>query len=95
MRYQEEVIQLVFDERERQDEEWGEQNHDPILWTAILIEEVGEFAKAAIHKKFGGPDADNVLAEAVQCAAVSLAIIECLLRNKPRNLPPMPPRIDL
>jgi NTP pyrophosphatase (non-canonical NTP hydrolase) len=82
MRHQEQAIQLVFEERERQDEKWGEQNHDPILWTAILTEEVGEFAKSALHQKFGGPDADNVMTEAVQCAAVSLAIIESLLRKK-------------
>lgn len=82
MRTQEQAIKLVFDERQRQDEKWGEQNHEPILWTAILSEEVGEFSKAALHQKFGGPDADNVLVEAVQCAAVSLAIVESLLRNK-------------
>jgi NTP pyrophosphatase (non-canonical NTP hydrolase) len=82
MKIQEEAIQLVFDERQRQDEMRGEQNHKPLLWTAILSEEVGEFAKASLHQEFGGPDADNVLAEAVQCAAVGLAIVECLLRNK-------------
>jgi len=76
-------LELILSERFAQDQKWGEQNHAPLLWVAILTEEVGELSKAALHQEFGGPDAENVLAEAVQCAAVSLAIVECLLRNPP------------
>lgn len=76
----------ILQERKRQDNKWGEQNHDPYTYLAILIEEVGEFAQAALHLKFGG-DADKNKAaemrkEAVHVAAVALAIVECLDRGK-------------
>ncbi len=38
----------VLDERNRQDQLWGEQNHDPFTYLAILGEEVGEANKAAL-----------------------------------------------
>ncbi len=72
----------VLAERERQEEKWGEQNHDPFTYLAILTEEVGELSEAALHSRFGGPEADNIRAEAVQVAAVALAIVECLDRGK-------------
>lgn len=68
-------------EREWQDARWGVQNHDPITWSAILTEECGEFAQAALHHKFGGHAAVSLRKEAVQVAAVAVAIIECLDRN--------------
>ena len=36
----------VVAERDRQDAKWGEQNHNPPVWLAILTEEVGELATA-------------------------------------------------
>lgn len=78
----EQALDLIFTERENQDEKWGEQNHSPILWTAILTEEVGEFAQAALHQEFGGEKSNNVLTEAVQCAAVAFNIVESLIRNR-------------
>ena len=42
----------VLCERGRQDAKWSEQNHDPITYLAILTEEVGEFAQAALHNRF-------------------------------------------
>jgi NTP pyrophosphatase (non-canonical NTP hydrolase) len=71
----------VLRERARQDGKWGEQNHDPILWSAILTEEVGEYTQAALHHRFGGHKAVKLRDEAVQVAAVALAIIECIDRN--------------
>ncbi len=75
------AIKDVLDERARQDEKWGEQNHDPFTYLTVLIEEVGELAQAALHKRFGGPADENLRAEAVQMAAVALAIVECLDRD--------------
>jgi NTP pyrophosphatase (non-canonical NTP hydrolase) len=72
----------ILAERKRQDEKWGEQNHDAITYLAILIEECGELAQAALHYKFGGPEALGVRNEAVQVAAVALAIVQCLDRNE-------------
>jgi len=78
---QADIIADVMAERFKQDKKWGEQNHDPVTFLAILVEEVGELAEAALHLKFGGPKAANVREEAVQTAAVAIAILECLDRD--------------
>lgn len=77
----EQAIRDILAERQRQDEKWGEQNHSPFAWTTILVEEVGEFAQAALHYKFGGPAAINLRAEMIHVAAVALQIIECIDRD--------------
>jgi len=76
----------IGNERRKQDKKWGEQNHDPIVWVAILMEEVGELAQAAIETRFvdmgkhGG--IENVREEAVHVAAVAVAFVESLDRDK-------------
>jgi NTP pyrophosphatase (non-canonical NTP hydrolase) len=71
----------ILAEREAQDQKWGEQNHDPETWVAILTEEVGEFSQAVLHWRFGGHASSNLRVEAIQTAAVALAIVECCDRN--------------
>lgn len=75
------AVKDVLAERIRQTAKWGVQNHDPITWVAILSEECGEFAQAALDHKFGGKAASGLREEAVQCAAVALQIVEYLDRN--------------
>ena len=76
------VLEEVVAERRRQDAKWGEQNHDPFLYGTILMEEVGEFAQAALKARFDeGKTLDNVREEAIQVAAVAVAIVECLDRG--------------
>ena len=80
---QELAVQDVLAERERQDAKWGEQNHDPFTWGAILTEEVGEWQKEALGLRFGPSPSDGAARlreEAVQVAAVALAIVECIDR---------------
>lgn len=82
----EQARKLIDAERARQDAKWGEQNHDPQVWMAILGEEFGELCQAANDLRWpkSEPDADpfrHALVEAVQTAAVAQAIIECLLRS--------------
>jgi hypothetical protein len=75
----------VLHERQRQDEKWGEQNHDPFVYAAILTEEVGEFTREALQARFEGKAEGarkRMRAEAVQATAVALAIVECLDRGK-------------
>lgn len=79
------AIELIVKERDRQDVKWGEQNHTPLIYQAILMEEVGETTQAALDEHFGGSKASGLFEEAVQQAAVALAIVECLIRN--RGLP--------
>lgn len=76
-----EPVAAILDERRRQDERWGVPNHEPFTWMAILSEEMGEAARAALHDKFGGPDAGTLRAELIQVAAVTIAWIESLDRN--------------
>lgn len=74
----------VMHERLKQNEKWGEQNHNPYIYLAILLEEVGELAQAILQTQFGGSRGgwSRVRREAVQAAAVAVALIECLDRNK-------------
>ena len=66
-------LQYVMEERARQDEKWGVQTHDNLYWLGILMEEVGETAKAIIEHK-----QDKVYKELVQVVAVGLAWLEDL-----------------
>ena len=89
----ESVIELVRKERARQDELWGESNHKPIEWVAILTEEVGEVSKEALELHFQNGYADlknkyakrkilNYKEELVQVASVAIAMVECLERGE-------------
>ncbi len=81
-------LYAVIEERLRQDKKWGEQNHDPFLYLTILGEEYGETCKAALELRFKtDPETEaercaHLREEAVQTAAVALAIVECLDRKK-------------
>ncbi len=67
------LIDLVVQERARQDHKWGRdfpgRNDD--RWLAILTEEVGEAAQSILK----GEEA-NLHTEVMQCAAVCLAWLE-------------------
>lgn len=72
----------VRDERIRQTQKFGEQNHDVMTWLAILGEEVGECSNAAIEAKFTGKkDIQDLRGELVQVAAVAFQIIEWIDRT--------------
>ena len=81
-KHQEHAINFLKDERERQDLKWGEQNHNSATWLAILIEEVGEIAKAILEH---GEDSTEVRDEIIHAGAVCLAWLECRLRNALKN----------
>ena len=75
------ALGAVLRERQRQDAKFGEQNHDPFTYLALLGEEYGELCQAALHLRFGGHAAGSLRTEAVHVAAVALAIVECLDRG--------------
>ena len=84
------IFNEIRQERQRQDAKWGVQNHNPIEWIAILAEEFGEASKEALEAHFKEFYHDsNQLAryreEVIQVAAVAVAMVECLDRNKPLN----------
>ena len=70
------TLQNINGERERQDELWGEQNHSPFVWLAILGEEYGEACKAIIEN-----NNCDYRKELVEIAAVAVAAIESLDRD--------------
>ena len=82
MKNTEQVLELVREERRRQDKKWGyPQKNTPFEWISILTEEVGELAQATNDAFMGGKgtgDPDKVRAEAVQVAAVAVSILEHL-----------------
>ena len=77
------IYDLIKEERQFQNEKWGEQNHDDYRWLAILTEEVGELAQAILHDEFGGRAAGTAVAELVQVAAVAVQWLECMDRRYP------------
>jgi hypothetical protein len=84
------VFNEIVEEQRRQNEKWGEQNHSPLEWIAILTEEVGEVAKEAHEFHFGVRGTIEMIEEKiqmyrkemVQVAAVAVQAIECLDRQK-------------
>lgn len=79
-----EVNEQVFEERARQNDKWGRQNHENGRWLAILVEEVGEVAQAMQQGSAASKetDADNLYEELIHVAAVASAFAEQVLRDK-------------
>ena len=71
------ILQLILEERQKQDKKWGEQNHNIYKWLAILGEEVGEVNKAALEDNY-----KDTINELIQIGAVTVAMIESLERNR-------------
>ena len=72
----EDILNSILIERQKQDDKWGEQNHDVYKWLAILGEEVGEANKAALEES-----KEDLINELIQIGAVTVAMIESLKRN--------------
>lgn len=92
MKKQKEIIGKILVERKRQDEKWGSQNHSPIEWCAILMEEVGEMAKEAHEFHFRGKfykdtgQLERYEKELIQVAALAVSMLESLERNEKRDI---------
>ena len=69
----------IWQERSRQQELWGEQNHDDGKWMIILMEEIGEAAKDLFENRDKEADV-----ELIQCAAVILSWLEARGRRSAR-----------
>ena len=83
-------LKQIQDERKRQNEKWGEQNHHPLLWFSIMGEEYGEMCHAFNEYTFDeDPNHfDDMQREAIQVAAVCVAMLECIDRMAERGLRP-------
>ena len=66
------ALQEIRAERARQDAKWGaDRRLDPRTWLAVLVEEVGEVARADLEE-----DYDNYVVELIQVAAVAVAAVQ-------------------
>jgi NTP pyrophosphatase (non-canonical NTP hydrolase) len=71
---QSQALNKVLDERDRQDEKWSTHRQiKPSIWLAILVEEIGEVAKAMLQQK-----PYEMRKELVQVCAVSMAWLEAI-----------------
>lgn len=70
------IIQEIVEERYIQDKKWGEQDHHPLFWLTILMEEVGEASRAVLDLKLL-----EYREEMVQVAAVALSMLETFDRQ--------------
>ena len=82
------ILKEIENERKKQDEIWGEQNHGTFFWLTVLMEEVGEASKAALEANiYMNPNNRAIFfkeyrQELIQVAAVAVAAIESLERNE-------------
>ena len=74
-------IGKIIEEVHRQDDKWGEQNHDDLYWLGILMEEVGEVATELIEHR-GKKLEQKTDDEIIQCAAVCLNWLNCRERRR-------------
>lgn len=91
----EETINKVRNERKRQNEKWGIQDHNPVEWIAILTEEVGEASKESVDFHFGNglngskeandfiqkDRVNKIKTELIQVAAVAIQAVESIERQ--------------
>lgn len=71
------LVRIIYEERNRQNIKWGIQHHTDLFWLGILVEEVGEVAKALLEH-------GDVFEELIQCIAVCIAWIEDKYGNNNR-----------
>lgn len=78
MTNRDQIFTEVTAERDAQDTKWGNQRHSMPVWSAILTEECGEVAEAALRVEFHGEDDHlaHLREELVQVAAVAVHMIE-------------------
>lgn len=83
------ALYMIDNERNRQDEKWGQQDHEPSKWVHILGEEFGEYCEAVNETVFDNGEQsklkggyENMLKELTHIAAVAVGAMECLMRNE-------------
>jgi NTP pyrophosphatase (non-canonical NTP hydrolase) len=74
---EEKILSDVLAEIDRQDKKWGEgRTNETDLWCTVLMEEVGEVARAALEQ-----DKENMREELLQVAALAIQIVDDLDRG--------------
>lgn len=74
------IFNMIKTERNRQDEKWGAippRSHEHMYWMTVLVEEVGEVAKAIWEVVSGRSELQEpIKIELIHCAAVIVAWLE-------------------
>ena len=73
-----EFLNAIADERTRQDEKWGRNFVGVDRMLVVLMEEVGESAKAQLERDEGPASTEELLTELVQVAAVCSKLFELI-----------------
>lgn len=76
------ALSEIAQERARQDDKWGEQNHNMADYYTILGEEFGEVGKAICEHRLQNKGAAPIRAELIQTAAVAVAMVEAFDRQE-------------
>jgi len=78
------IAKEALSECDRQVEKWGVQNHHPMEWQGLFLEEIGEAAKEVNEFTFvQDPKAlDRLRYELIQSIAVGISFIDSLDRNQ-------------
>lgn len=70
-------LAMAHAERLQQLKKWGPQHYDLPTWITILTEEVGELSAEVLKTRVDGVVTnDAIVAEAIQIAAVAMAIVQ-------------------
>lgn len=79
------IENAILNERLRQVDKFGIQNHNDEVYNAIFVEEVGEVSHAIIDQKFSNYN-DNLEVEIIHCLAVLYSWLDCRYRNSDRYI---------
>lgn len=71
------AFEAIAEERRKQDQKWGRQDHTPERWLMILQGEIGEWFQAVLQEE----SFENILTELVKIAAVAECMLEQMLDN--------------
>jgi len=77
------VLRDIYTEMRRQEAKWGEQNHLDEWYLLIMLEELGETAKAMLeaHFEYPGAKIEDIRKELIEATAVGFAWLECIDRR--------------
>jgi len=79
-----EIFKRIQHKREEQDIKWKQRPHSFPFWVTILAEELGELAKAVLEDKLKPSDLCDIEDEAIDVAAVAVAILEQIQKGGSR-----------
>jgi len=79
----EDIFNKVLEERQRQNDKYGDRDQHPCVWMTILTEELGEVAKEICDAGFDHEKLDsNYETELIQMISVGVAMLENYYKYK-------------